>query len=121
MSFPAGGKRTIRGRKVKSPTAPTPGRGALRLSLAGAGLAAGAVYLCRYAYVHDLAPGSLAAVAAGLGMLAAFCVLTAAAVIGIRQIIIDRGIRFQSAAALGIALLCLAALVGLVILGVRLL
>ncbi len=91
------------------------------LSLAGAGLAAGAVYLCRYAYVHDLAPGSLAAVAAGLGMLAAFCVLTAAVVIGIRQIIFDRGIGFQPAAALAIALVCLAGLSGLVILGVRLL
>ncbi len=114
--------RIIRKRSPRGPeTASRPGRGTLGISLAGAVLAAGAVYLCRYAYVHDLAPGSLAVVAAGLGLIAAFCVLTAAVVGGIRQIIIDGGIRFQAAAALGIALVSLAALIGLVILGVRLL
>ncbi len=121
MSLPGSGRRKIRGRKVESPTAPTPGRGALRLTLAGAALAAAAVYLCRYTYVHDLAPDSVATVAAGLGLLGAFCVLTAAVVIGIRQIIVKPGARFQPAAALAIALVFLAALVGLVILGVSLL
>ncbi len=97
-----------------------PGRETLGISLAGAGLAAGAVYLCRYVYVHDLAPGSVAVLAAGLGLIAAFCVLTAAIVIGIRQIIIEGGIRFPGAAALGIALVSLAALIGLIILGIKL-
>jgi len=83
----------------------------------GAGLGTGAIYLCRYTYVHDLAPGSWASLSAGIGLITAFCVLTAAVVIGIRQIIVDGGIRFQSAVAPAISLIFLAALTGLLLLG----
>jgi hypothetical protein len=94
------------------------GRESLWLSLAGAALAAGAVYLCHYTFIRDLPAGSLSALAAGLGLLGAFCVLTAAAIGGIRQLFINPGNRFWPAWSLVISVVSLAALIGLVFLGV---
>ena len=94
------------------------GRESLWLSLAGSALAVGAVYLCHYTFIRDLPPFSLSALAAGLGLLGAFCVLTGAAIGGIRQLVINPGKRFWPVWSLAISVISLAALIGLVILGV---
>ncbi|MDP8236718.1 MAG: hypothetical protein P9M08_10060 [Candidatus Erginobacter occultus] len=110
--------RKVRGRDEDSAPAAGDNRGNLGLSLAGAALAAGAVYLCHYTFIRDLPAGSLSALAAGLGLLGAFCVLTAAAIGGIRQLFINPGNRFWPAWSLVISVVSLAALIGLVFLGV---
>lgn len=89
----------------------------LGLSLAGSALAAGGVYLSHYAYVHDSSPASSPTLAAGAGLLIGFCVLTAAAIGGIRSLIIDPGNRLWRAGAVIIALGVDLVLLGLAILG----
>lgn len=87
------------------------------IALAGAALAAGSIHLCHYAFVRDLSPFSVGVLAAGLGLLGAFCVLTAAVIGGIRLLIIDPGDRFRPVSALIIALAALAVLIGLAVIG----
>jgi hypothetical protein len=65
------------------------------LALAGTALATGALYLCHYVFVQELAAASPAALAAGLGLLGSFCVLTVAAIGSIRQLIFNPGNRFR--------------------------
>ena len=90
----------------------------LWIALAGAALAAGSIRFCHYTFVRDLPLFSAVALAAGLGLLGAFCILTAAAIGGIRLLIIDPGDRFRPVSALIIALAALAVLIGLMVIGV---
>jgi FtsH-binding integral membrane protein len=95
------------------------GKESLWIPLAGTALAVGAVYLCHYTFVRDLPSFSLSALATGMGLLGTFCVLTAAAIGGIRQLVFNPGNRFWPALSLVISVISLAVLIGLVILGVR--
>jgi len=120
MSFLGRGRRRRRGREDGS--APVSGiRWRISgFSLAGAGLAAGSIYLCHFTFVRDLSPSSVAVLAAGLGLLGSFCVLTVAAIGDIRQLVFNQVNQFQPVFSLVISLASLAALVGLVIRGVTL-
>ncbi len=91
----------------------------LIFSLLGTALAVGTVYLGHYVFVQELAPTSLAAVLAGLGLLTAFCVLTAVMIGGIRLLIIDPLGRTRPVIALVIALISLAVLAGLIVFGLE--
>lgn len=115
--FTRRGSKT-RGRKEETAPATGDHRGWLAFSLAGAGLAAGAAYLCHFTFARDLPAASLAALAAGAGLAGAFCVLTAAVIGGIRQLIIYPGNRWRPVLSLVIAVISLAALTGLVLVAV---
>lgn len=88
------------------------------LALVGSALATGAVYLCHYTFVGDLSPASPSALAAALGLIGAFCVLTAAAIGGIRQLVINSGNRFRPVLSLVICVISMAALICLMVGGV---
>ncbi len=88
------------------------------LALVGSALATGAAYLCHYTFVEDLSPASLSALAAALGLTGAFCVLTAAAIGGIRQLVINPGNRFRPVLSLVICVISMAALICLLVGGV---
>jgi hypothetical protein len=88
------------------------------IAVAGVVIAAYSVYLCYYCQIEEYNKTYWPVIAAGLGLVIAFCVLTVTLIVGIKAFIISRHLRFWSVSMLVISGLSLIGLVGISILGI---
>jgi len=90
------------------------------ISVAGAMLTALSVYLCYYCQIKEYGQTSWLVIAAGLGLVISFCVLTVSLIAGIKSFIINRPGRFWPVSTMIISGASLIGLVGISIIGIML-
>ena len=88
------------------------------IAIAGAIAAAGSISLCYYCHIEGYHNTSWPVIAAGLGVVIGFCVLTVTLIVGIKAFIISRHFQFWPVLILVISGLSLIGLIGISILGI---
>jgi len=88
------------------------------IAVAGGIIAAGAIYLCYYCHIEEYGNTSWLVIAAGLGLLIAFCVLTVSLIAGIKSFIISQHRRFWPISTMIVSGVSLIGLAGILIIGI---